>query len=78
MSDFQRRDFLTGAAAFAAATTATLAGTRQAGADDKQPIADRSRRPEGRFDNKSDEPRPRGPEPGRARTPSAATARCPT
>ncbi len=37
MSNFQRRDFLTGVAAFAAATTATLAGTRRAGADDKQP-----------------------------------------
>src|SRR5271157_1022410 len=37
MSDLQRRDFLTGAAAFAAATTATLAGTKRAGADDKQP-----------------------------------------
>ena len=37
MSNFQRRDFLTGVAAFAAATTATLAGTRRAGADDKPP-----------------------------------------
>ena len=37
MSNFQRRDFLTGAAAFAAATTATLVGTRRAVADDKQP-----------------------------------------
>src|SRR5271157_4596957 len=34
MSEFQRRDFLSGAAAFAAATTATLAGTRRTGADD--------------------------------------------
>ena len=40
MSDLQRRDFLTGAAAFAAATTATLAGAGLASADDKatQPI----------------------------------------
>ena len=37
MSNFQRRDFLTGAAAFAAAATATLAGTRQAAADDQPP-----------------------------------------
>ena len=34
MSNFQRRDFLTGAAAFAAATTATLVGTRRAEAGD--------------------------------------------
>ena len=34
MSNFQRRDFLTGAAAFAAATTAALAGTRRAEAGD--------------------------------------------
>ena len=34
MSDFQRRDFLTGAAAFAAATTATLVGARRAEAGD--------------------------------------------
>ena len=34
MSNFDRRDFLTGAAAFAAATTATLAGTRRAEAGD--------------------------------------------
>lgn len=37
MSDFQRRDFLTGAAAFAAATSATLVGSRRATADDKLP-----------------------------------------
>jgi len=37
MSNFQRREFLTGAAAFAAATTATLVGTRRAVADDKPP-----------------------------------------
>ncbi len=37
MSNFERRDFLTGAAAFAAATTATLVGTRRAVADDKPP-----------------------------------------
>jgi oxalate decarboxylase len=37
MSHFQRRDFLTGAAAFAAATTATLVGTRRAAADEKPP-----------------------------------------
>ena len=37
MSNFERRDFLTRAAAFAAATTATLVGTRRAVADDKQP-----------------------------------------
>ncbi len=37
MSSLLRRDFLTRAAAFAAATTATLAGTRRAGADDKPP-----------------------------------------
>ena len=36
MSDVQRREFLTGAAAFAAAT-ATLGGTRPAAADDKPP-----------------------------------------
>ena len=36
MSDVQRREFLTGAAAFAA-TTATLGGTRPAAADDKPP-----------------------------------------
>src|SRR5947199_10034113 len=34
MSSFQRRDFLTGAAAFAAGVTAALAGTRRAGAGD--------------------------------------------
>jgi oxalate decarboxylase len=34
MSDFQRRDFLAGAAAFAAATTATLLGTNRAEAGD--------------------------------------------
>jgi oxalate decarboxylase len=34
MSNFQRRDFLTGAAAFAAATTAALAGTKRAEAGD--------------------------------------------
>jgi len=34
MSDFQRREFLTAAAAFAAATTATLAGSKQAHAGD--------------------------------------------
>src|SRR5271155_4864349 len=34
MSDLQRRDFLTGAAALAAATTAALAGTREAVAGD--------------------------------------------
>jgi oxalate decarboxylase len=34
MSDFQRREFLTAAAAFAAATTATLAGSKQASAGD--------------------------------------------
>ncbi len=34
MSNFQRRDFLTGAAAFAAATTAALVGTRRAEAGD--------------------------------------------
>src|SRR5208282_1150136 len=38
MSNFQRRDFLTGAAAFAAATTATLVGTRRAEADDQPPL----------------------------------------
>ncbi|MGC1717373.1 MAG: cupin domain-containing protein [Isosphaeraceae bacterium] len=37
MSNFERRDFLTGAAAFAAATTATLVGTRRAVVDDKPP-----------------------------------------
>jgi oxalate decarboxylase len=37
MSTFQRRDFLTRAAAFAAATTATLVGIRRAEADDKPP-----------------------------------------
>jgi oxalate decarboxylase len=37
MSDVQRREFLTGAAAFTAAATATLAGTRPAAADDKPP-----------------------------------------
>src|SRR5208282_6687469 len=37
MSSLLRRDFLTRAAAFAAATTATLTGTRRAGADDKPP-----------------------------------------
>ena len=37
MSNLLRRDFLTRAAAFAAATTATLAGTRRAVADDKPP-----------------------------------------
>jgi hypothetical protein len=36
MSDSQRREFLTGAAAFAAAT-ASLGGTRPAAADDKPP-----------------------------------------
>src|SRR2546421_3702758 len=34
MTDFQRRDFLTGAAAFAAGVTAALAGTRRAEAGD--------------------------------------------
>ncbi|AGA31505.1 cupin domain-containing protein [Singulisphaera acidiphila] len=34
MSDFQRRDFLAGAAAFAAATTAALVGTKRAEAGD--------------------------------------------
>jgi hypothetical protein len=34
MSNFQRREFLTGAAAIAAATTATLVGTRRADAGD--------------------------------------------
>src|SRR5207302_1970606 len=34
MSNFQRRDFLTGAAAFAAGVTAALAGTRRAEAGD--------------------------------------------
>src|SRR5207244_2400095 len=34
MPNFQRRDFLAGAAAFAAATTATLTGTRRAEAGD--------------------------------------------
>src|SRR3954447_9450695 len=34
MSEFQRRDFLTGAAAFAAGVTAALAGTRRAEAGD--------------------------------------------
>jgi oxalate decarboxylase len=34
MSNIQRRGFLTGAAAFAAATTATLVGAEQAGAGD--------------------------------------------
>jgi oxalate decarboxylase len=34
MSNFQRREFLAGAAAFAAATTATLAGTKRAEAGD--------------------------------------------
>ena len=34
MSNFQRRDFLTGAAAFAAAVTAALVGTRRAEAGD--------------------------------------------
>src|SRR5437764_13545866 len=34
MSDFQRREFLSGAAAFAAATTAALVGTRRAEAGD--------------------------------------------
>src|SRR5437868_6557554 len=34
MSDFQRREFLTGAAAFAAGVTAALAGTRRAEAGD--------------------------------------------
>ena len=34
MSEFQRRDFLAGAAAFAAATTAALVGTRQVEAGD--------------------------------------------
>ena len=37
MSNLQRRDFLMGAAAVAAATTATLAGTGPAVADDKPP-----------------------------------------
>ena len=37
MSNLLRRDFLTRAAAFASAATATLAGTRPAGADDKPP-----------------------------------------
>jgi oxalate decarboxylase len=37
MSTLLRRDFLAGAAAFAAATTATLIGTGQAEADDKPP-----------------------------------------
>jgi oxalate decarboxylase len=37
MSNLLRRDFLTRAAAFASAATATLAGTRRAGADDKPP-----------------------------------------
>jgi oxalate decarboxylase len=37
MSTFQRRDFLTRAAAFAAATTATLVEIRRAEADDKPP-----------------------------------------
>ena len=37
MSEFQRREFLTGAAAFAAAATATLAGAGQASGDDKPP-----------------------------------------
>ncbi len=34
MSEFHRRDFLTGAAAFAAATTATLLATRRSDAGD--------------------------------------------
>jgi hypothetical protein len=34
MSSIQRRDFLTGAAAFAAGVTAALAGTRRAAAGD--------------------------------------------
>ena len=34
MPNFQRRDFLTGAAALAAATAATLVGTRRADAGD--------------------------------------------
>jgi len=34
MSDIQRRDFLTGAAAFAAGVTAALAGTRRTEAGD--------------------------------------------
>ncbi len=38
MSNFQRRDFLTGAAAFAAGATATLVGARQAGGDDQPPV----------------------------------------
>jgi hypothetical protein len=37
MSHVQRREFLTGAAAFTAAATAILAGTRPAAADDKPP-----------------------------------------
>ena len=35
MSSFRRRDFLTGAAAFAAGVTAALAGTRRAEAGDR-------------------------------------------
>jgi oxalate decarboxylase len=38
ISNFKRRDFLTGAAAFAASATATLVGARQAGADDQPPV----------------------------------------
>ena len=46
MSDFQRRGFLTGAAAFVVATSATPVGTRRATADDKppQPIRGQNRR----------------------------------
>ncbi len=38
MSNFQRRDFLTGAAAFTAGATATLVGARRAQADDQAPV----------------------------------------
>ena len=64
MSNFQRRDFLTGAAAFAVGATATPVGARQAGAGDQPPVPIRGK--EGRPDHRSDEPLARSPERGQA------------
>ena len=67
MSEIQRRDFLTGAAALRPPRPQHWPGRRRAGppeADDKPPEPIRGK--EGATDHRPDEPRARGPEPGQA------------
>ena len=76
MSNFQRRDFLTGAAAFAAATTATLVGTRRTVADDKPPEPIRGKEAHRSLAPRTPHARPRTWT-GLSRR-RRTTARCPT